>query len=238
MSTARPPRTEGPSSRPRVVGAREQEILAATLGVLEEVGYDRLTMDAVAAAARASKATLYRRWAGKADLVVDALRALRGPVVVPDTGTLRGDLLAMWCGPQGLDDKRATGTFAAVMTAMATDAEFAEVFRREVVADKLAASHAVFARAQERGEVRADADLELLEPALAAIVLHRAHVLGEPPTPDLVTRVVDQVVLPAALADPRTHLRAHLRPTAGHQPATGLDHDAPHPAPQREDTTP
>lgn len=198
-------RTSAPAARPRVDGEREQEILAATLAVLEDVGYDRLTMDAVASAARASKATLYRRWSGKAALVVDALRAQRGPVVVPDEGSLRADLLAMWCGPHGLDDRRSTGRFAAVMTALATDEEFAAAFRREVVADKLAASRAVFARARDRGEVRADADLEVLEPALAAIVLHRAYVLGEPPTPDLVARIVDQVILPAALAAPHAH---------------------------------
>ncbi|MGL5910526.1 MAG: helix-turn-helix domain-containing protein, partial [Phycicoccus sp.] len=58
------------SSRPRVEGDREREILTAALGVLAEVGYDRMTMDAVALAARASKATLYRRWQSKATLVI------------------------------------------------------------------------------------------------------------------------------------------------------------------------
>src|SRR4029077_15964572 len=59
--------------RPRVEGVREQEILDAALEVLGEFGYDRLTMDAVAQRAKASKATLYRRWNSKATLVVDAL---------------------------------------------------------------------------------------------------------------------------------------------------------------------
>ena len=63
------------SARPRIEGDRELEILDATLTVLAEVGYDRLTMDAVAAAAKASKATLYRRWNGKVQLVIDALIA-------------------------------------------------------------------------------------------------------------------------------------------------------------------
>ena len=62
-----------PGGRPRVEGDRELEILDATLEVLADVGYDRLTMDAVAARAKASKATLYRRWNDKASLVVDAL---------------------------------------------------------------------------------------------------------------------------------------------------------------------
>jgi RNA polymerase sigma factor (sigma-70 family) len=73
-------------SRPRVEGDREQEILDATLDVLADVGYDRLTMDAVAAQARASKATLYRRWSTKAALVIDALLSMKEPHELPDTG--------------------------------------------------------------------------------------------------------------------------------------------------------
>ena len=77
---------------PRVEGARESEILDATVRLLVDVGYDKLTLDAVAAEARASKATLYRRWKGKADLVVDAVhraKACGGPLDV-DTGSSAG----------------------------------------------------------------------------------------------------------------------------------------------------
>ena len=89
--------------RPRVEGEREDEILDATLALLIEVGYDRLTMDAVAKRSRASKATLYRRWETKASLAIDALLRAKGAphVELPDTGTLRGDLLAAFCGPKG-----------------------------------------------------------------------------------------------------------------------------------------
>ena len=67
----------------------------AALELLAEIGYDRLSIDAVAARAKASKMTIYRRWSGKAELVVDALSSLRKPGEVPDTGSLRGDLEAM-----------------------------------------------------------------------------------------------------------------------------------------------
>ena len=67
------PQVETVGTRPRVEGVRETEILEATLEVLSDVGYDRLTMDAVALRAKASKATLYRRWNGKVSLVIDAL---------------------------------------------------------------------------------------------------------------------------------------------------------------------
>ena len=75
---------------------RETELLAVTLQLLQEHGYDRLTLDAVAATARASKATVYRRWPTKAELVLAAfVEGIRQVAVAPDTGTLRGDLLQL-----------------------------------------------------------------------------------------------------------------------------------------------
>ena len=189
-------------TRPRVEGERELQILEATLEVLDEVGYDLLTMDAVAARAKASKATLYRRWNGKPELVVAAIMAHKGETVVPDTGTLRGDLLAAYCGHNGLSDPLAQSVLSAVVTAMGRDPEFAEVYRRDFIGPKVDASRCIYERARERGEVHPDADLSVLAPALAGIVLHRAFLLGETVTPDLVGRVLDEVVLPAALHGP------------------------------------
>lgn len=190
-----------PATRPRVEGEREQQLFEATLAVLADVGYDRLTMDAVAAAAKASKATLYRRWRDKADLVVDALVHHKGSMAeVEPTGSLRGDLLALFCGPSGPLNPRQVDFFASVVTALHRDPEFATAFRQQVLAPKIAASRAVYERARDRGELRDDLDLDLVAPVLAGIVLHRVLVLGEEPSSDLVERVVDQLVLPAVLA--------------------------------------
>lgn len=186
--------------RPRVEGEREQEIFEATLDVLADVGYDRLTMDAVAAAARASKATLYRRWESKASLVLEAVLAQKGPVGdAPDTGSLRGDLIASYCGHGGLTDKRALAVFSSVITALGRDAEFAEGFRKEFIAPKMERTRELFERAEARSEIRDDLDLDIVGPALAAIVLHRQFMLGQPPTPESITKVIDQVILPAVL---------------------------------------
>ncbi len=186
------------TARPRVEGAREQEIYDAALEVLEEVGYDLLTMDAVATRARASKATLYRRWTSKPALVAGAVLSVKSRALDPDTGTLRGDLLASYCGPGGLTETRAQSVLSAIVTAMDRDPEFAEIYRRDFIDPKHAAAGRIFARAQARGEIPDGIDLDLLVPCLAGIVLHRAFLLGDEVTPELVGRVVDHVIIPAA----------------------------------------
>ena len=184
--------------RPRIEGDREQEILTATLDVLADVGYDRLTMDAVATRARASKATLYRRWNAKVSLVIEALLSMKGPEVAADTGTLRGDLLETFCGMGGLTDERQMAILGSVITAIARDADFAEAWRSEFIGPKIAIGRAIYERAQERGEVRADIDLDLLAPALPGIILHRLFLMGQPPTEEVIAEVIDQVIIPAA----------------------------------------
>jgi AcrR family transcriptional regulator len=184
--------------RPRVEGVREDEILDATVKLLMEVGYDRLTMDAVAKEARASKATLYRRWETKPSLVVEALaRGKTAPHPTEhDTGNLRSDLLSTFCGHEGLSGN-ATSIMGAVLTALTTDPEFAEEFREKVIAPKVALSNAIYERAQARGEIPADIDIEMVAPALAGILLHRTFILGIPPDDVTIERVVDHVILPA-----------------------------------------
>jgi AcrR family transcriptional regulator len=187
------------TARPRIEGEREAEILDATLVLLREAGYDRLTMDAVAAAAHASKASLYRRWGGKAQLVAEAVNradtAFGAPA--PDTGTLRGDLLAAACAAGGLLDQVPAQLMAALVTAMQHDPDLAAACQQSFLQPRLRASRALFERGRERGEVRADVDLDLVLDVLPGIVLHRVLLRGERPTQQLITRVVDDVVLPA-----------------------------------------
>ena len=161
-------------TRPRVEGERELEILEATLEVLDEVGYDLLTMDAVATRAKASKATLYRRWKGKPELVVAAIMAHKGEPVVPDTGTLRGDLLEAYCGGTAASTTRSRSRccppssprWAATRSSPRSTGATSS-------APRSTSSRAIYERARERGEVHPDVDLSVLAPALAGIVLHR-----------------------------------------------------------------
>ena len=197
---------EQDGTRPRVEGEREEEILDAVVEMLMEAGYERLTMDAVARRARASKATLYRRWASKESLVVDAV--IRSKQLhqqpVPDTGSLRGDLRAVFCGTGGIatQSSHTTHVIGTVLTALQTDPEFAREFRTRFIAPKAHLTAEIYRRAAERGELAADVDLSLLGPAFAGILLHRRFVLGEEITPDLVDRVLDQIILPAATGVP------------------------------------
>jgi AcrR family transcriptional regulator len=154
-------------------------------------------MDAVASAAKASKATLYRRWSSKAALVIDAILAQKGPARAPDTGSLRADLLEMHCGQGGVTDARAMGVLASLITAVNKDPEFAAAFRRDFIGPKVTIGRAAFERARERGEIDPDVDIDLVAPALAGMVLHRTFVLGEPPTESTIAALVDQIILPA-----------------------------------------
>jgi len=189
--------------RPRVEGEREEEILTAALTLLSDVGYDRLTMDAVAAASHASKATLYRRWSTKADLVVEAV-SRRSCMPSPDdvdTGSLRGDLLAMSCGVGGLTDRVPMAVMSSLVTALHREPDLMEAFHRRFLAPRLELTHRLFARAAARGELAEGADTELLATVLPAMVIHRTFIFGVPPERDYVERVVDEVVLPACRAE-------------------------------------
>jgi len=110
---------------------------------------------------------------------------------------LRGDLIATYCGMGGVTDRQQMALVGSLITAVSRDPEFAEVYRRDVVAPKIAANDAIFERAKARGEISPDVDLALIAPCLPGIVLHRLFFLGETPTEDLITRVIDQVILPA-----------------------------------------
>jgi AcrR family transcriptional regulator len=186
-------------SRPRVEGEREQAILRITIEVLTELGYDKLTLDAVAARARASKATLYRRWSSKAELVAEALAAMKphpGPV---DTGSLAGDFAVLADGAgQGTELGVRPDLLCGLATAMGRDPELRDSVRRQFIEPQLAVIVDVLRRAQSRGEIAADVDVELfatLIPALAFYRLTFAELTCEPF--DLARQVVTQIILPA-----------------------------------------
>src|SRR4051812_19570536 len=103
--------------------SRDPEILDAALDVLAETGYDGMTIDMVAARAKAGKATLYRRWSSKEDLVIDAVARMKSGDLnlssPPDTGTLRGDLVAMVKSPTLKNAEHRLKVMAGIMSMIA-----------------------------------------------------------------------------------------------------------------------
>jgi len=193
----------GARGRPRD-DVREQVILDTAVALLAEVGYDRMSMDALATRAQASKATIYRRWPGKAELVVEAVRRRSShEFATADTGSLRGDLLATLRGTActvGADD---AALVAGVVLAMRTDPELAALMRGQVVEDKRSATHALVERAVARGEVPAEVDRDLVQELAPAMVFFRLLVSGEPLDEPFFLHLVDDVLLPL-LTDPAT----------------------------------
>lgn len=189
------------ASRPRVEGEREVEIHNAVIQLLIEVGYDKLTLDAVATQAHASKATLYRRWSSKSALVIDAVVGQLCPnaAEVPDTGSLRGDLTAGACEEGGLTSE-LPGLIGAVIPALHRDADLYEAFRRRFIEPSLARALTIFRRAQQRGEVGSDADLTQLTTILPAMCIHETVIFGRKIDRSSVLKIIDQVVLPACAA--------------------------------------
>jgi AcrR family transcriptional regulator len=182
--------------------AREAELLDAVLDVLRETGYERLTVDAVVARARASKQTVYRRWPSKADLVVAAfVNAVPTVLEPPDTGSLREDLLTL------LDSLRQElnslgDVIAGLIGELRRNSELASALRTGYVDSRAQALQTVFERARARAELTEDVDIELLWPLVPATLFFRSLVNNEPVDGELIRRLVDQVVLP--LSTPST----------------------------------
>lgn len=187
------------AAAPRGRGAvREEAILLATLELLAEVGYDLLTMDGVAARARCSKATIYRRWPGKAELVMTAVRRhAAGPAVAAcDTGSLRADLLAALEGMRSSLVGQDAALILELMIAMRRDPGLASAVRDQVLESKREVFSAVVARAVARGDLPAAADYALVAEITSAMLFSRLLVTSEPLDDAFMRHLVDAVLLP------------------------------------------
>lgn len=180
-----------------VEDGRREAILAAALDVLAEVGFDRLTMDAVAARARASKATLYRHWDGKTELVTDALRArVTDEAALPDTGSVRGDLLAGLGTLVSAVRDHDLDLCQGLLTAMRSEPELAGCVRQQVFTHRCDPAREWVDREIARGTLPADADAVVLTGVALPMIFMRLLVTGEPVDGPFLERVVDEVVLP------------------------------------------
>ncbi|OIK01620.1 TetR family transcriptional regulator [Streptomyces colonosanans] len=188
-----------PGRRSRITPEREAELYGAVLDLLREVGYDALTMDAVAARTRSSKATLYRQWGGKADLVVKALRhGKRDRIDEIDTGSLRGDLHALIAHEDDCTMEQNSALMRGVAMAIHHNPDLRQAFREQLVDAEMAQSRRVLQRAVDRGEIRPDCPaLDFLPHMLVGAFATRTLFDDQPPTRAFLTSYIDAVVLPA-----------------------------------------
>ena len=180
----------------------DQHILNAALDVLAQTGYEHMTMDAVATAAHAGKATIYRRWPSKAQLVVDAI-ACTSVVEVPlpvDTGSLRGDLYVLVEDRPKKADARLLRVMAGLVAAMPLHPDLAQIARARLAEPRRLMLRALFERAVTRGEIPSGRDLDVLSNVLPALVFHRQMVLNEAVDHTFLSSLIDQVILPLATA--------------------------------------
>lgn len=189
-----------PPGRPTDTGIGE-ELLRATQDLLIEAGFERLTMDAVAQRCGASKATIYRRWPGKVALVVAAAAALFRAPELPDTGSLREDLLA--CGRAYLhEDARSDQVLANVLLASRYNAALGDAAREAIATPYSTLFKDILTRAVARGVIPRTVDVDTLAEIFPAVAYHRVAALGQLVAEDDVLRVVDGVLLPALGAAP------------------------------------
>lgn len=193
MSPTAGRRTPAAPGRPRSEQAN-QAILQAVLELVAERGYQGLTMEAIAERAGVGKATLYRRWSSPDAVLEAASEAFVREIGVPDTGTIRGDLLALLHGAiqvyRGLPGRVMPG----LVSAMAQNPRLASSVREGFLASRRAALRAVVERGIRRGELRPDTDVEITLDLVGGPLMYRLLVTGGPVDDSVAETVVDSVL--------------------------------------------
>jgi AcrR family transcriptional regulator len=176
---------------------REKQLLAATLEVLRDTGYDRLTIDKVVARARASKTTVYRRWPSKADLVAAAFaNAVRSMGIPEDTGSLRGDLLAL-ADAIAADAELFATIGIGILAAPEASSGLRDLLVGDLRHDRRDQIHGVLRRAVARGEIVPGVISDDIWDVLPAYISFRVLYHGRAVSRETLTAIVDDVMLPS-----------------------------------------
>lgn len=184
----------GKRGRPRSAEAHAA-ILDAVIPMIQAVGYDAFSLDALAARAGVGKATIYRRWASKEDVAVEGAQRFVAAIPTPDTGSLRSDLTAALTTDATLhSDPQTRPLLSSLFAAMARSPRMAQAVRGGFVASRERALVAVLERAKARGEARGDLDVGLAVQVCAGPLLYRTLVDGVATDAALVERLVDLIL--------------------------------------------
>jgi AcrR family transcriptional regulator len=188
--------------RPRDARA-DAAILEAVVDLLVEEGFGGLTIDAVAHRAGVGKATIYRRWEGKERLVLDALAATKADAEeIPDTGSVRGDLIAIYAQ---MAEPVNQQTVVRLMPALASEAAINPDLSdrlKAFVSERRIPSRTVLDRAKERGEIAADADVDLCIDLLTGPFMYRLFFTGSKVDHKVIEDSIDVVLRGVAPSKP------------------------------------
>jgi AcrR family transcriptional regulator len=180
--------------RPRDERA-DEAILSATLELLAENGVHDLRVDDVAGRAGVGKATIYRRYRSKDELIPAAVARLVSEIPVPDTGRTRADLLALMRSAVAVyRGSMEAAVMPSLVEAMSRDAELARLVREGFLAPRRAALRAVLDRGVERGDLRRDLDVELALDVLGGPLFYRLLITGGPIDQKLAKGVVELIL--------------------------------------------
>lgn len=194
--------------------ALDARILEATLDVLAQVGASGLTMDLVAARAGAGKAAIYRRWTSKSDLIIEAVAQMKARQVdlgaLPDSGSLRDDLLGLFKPLTVAERERRLKIMAALASLLAEDEKLAEAANAVLVEPWAKAYSILMHRARDRGEIPDSADISTLARVIPSMAAYRALVERKPFELNFLTSMLDGVVLPALGIRAKPQAGTHL----------------------------
>jgi AcrR family transcriptional regulator len=186
--------TRRPIGRPREARA-DRAILAAAMELIAQSGIHGLRMDDVADRARVGKAAIYRRYRSKDELIGATIATFVSDIAIPDTGSTRGDLLALMRDAVAVySDPLRAGAMPSLVAEMRVRPELARMIREDVVATRREALRQVLVRGVARGDLRADLDFELALDMLGGALFYRMLVTGGPIDDRLAEGVADSVL--------------------------------------------
>lgn len=158
--------------RPRSTRSH-QAMLQATLALLAEVGFEVMSIEAIASRAGVGKTTIYRRYRGKAELVTDAIESIREEIVIPDTGSLWGDMDTLIQNAAQISlNPLGRQTVAMIISSASSNAEFAQIYWTKYLQPRREAFAIVLERAKARQEAKPDLDPGLVFDTMSGIMLY------------------------------------------------------------------
>jgi len=183
--------TDKKTGRPRSIQSH-QAMLQATLELLGEVGFDTMSIDAIAARAGVGKTTIYRRYASKAELVADAIESIREEIMIPDTGNLQDDMEAIIQNAAQITlSPLGRQTVAMIISSASSNTQFAQIYWIKYLQPRRQTFAIVIERAKARNEISLDLDSDLVFDTMSGIML---YALIFPPTSESWTAYIHRAL--------------------------------------------